>query len=231
MLSPLLLKQIINVVVVKEDYRMLALVVVGMVFLAFLDIGITFVHQILSGIMGQGVIASIRQDIFYKLQKLPFDYFDSRPDGKIVIRVTDYINDLANFFANYLVQLLVYIAKIFIVTFFMLSISPVLTGAVFLAVLPMMACVFGLRYCVRKIFPSHRAKMANRTAFLVETIMGEKIVKSYNRSQLNREIYINVHQDSVDTWLRIVRRIQLNTPIVEFFWNLGTFFYTDLPCP
>lgn len=224
MLSPLLLKQIINVVVVKEDYRMLALVVVGMVFLAFLDIGITFVHQILSGIMGQGVIASIRQDIFYKLQKLPFDYFDSRPDGKIVIRVTDYINDLANFFANYLVQLLVYIAKIFIVTFFMLSISPVLTGAVFLAVLPMMACVFGLRYCVRKIFPSHRAKMANRTAFLVETIMGEKIVKSYNRSQLNREIYINVHQDSVDTWLRIVRRIQLNTPIVEFFWNLGTFF-------
>ncbi|MDE6906377.1 MAG: ABC transporter ATP-binding protein/permease [Lachnospiraceae bacterium] len=222
MVSPLLLKQIINVVVVREDYRMLALVVSVMVFLVLLDIGITFVHQLLSGIMGQGVIASIRQDIFYKLQRLPFDYFDSRPDGKIVIRVTDYINDLANFFANYLVQLLVYIAKIFIVTFFMLSISLALTGAVFLTVLPMMACVFYLRHCVGKIFPRHRAKMANRTAFLVETIMGEKIVKSYNRSELNREIYKEIHQTSVDTWLRIVRRIQLNTPIVELFWNLGT---------
>lgn len=222
MITPLLLKHIINVVVVEEDYRMLALVVSGMVFLSALEIGITFVHQRLTGIMGHGIIASIRQDIFYKLQKLPFDYFDSRPDGKIVIRVTDYINELANFFTNFLVLLLVYIAKIAIVTFFMLSISPALTGVVFLAVLPMMACVFGLRYCVRKIFPLHRAKMANRTAFLVETIMGEKIVKSYNRSELNREIYKEVHQTSVETWLRIVRRIQWNTPIVELFWNLGT---------
>lgn len=222
MITPLLLKHIINVVVVEEDYRMLALVVSGMVFLSALEIGITFVHQRLTGIMGHGIIASIRQDIFYKLQKLPFDYFDSRPDGKIVIRVTDYINELANFFTNFLVLLLVYIAKIAIVTFFMLSISPALTGVVFLAVLPMMACVFGLRYCVRKIFPLHRAKMANRTAFLVETIMGEKIVKSYNRSELNREIYKEIHQTSVETWLRIVRRIQWNTPIVELFWNLGT---------
>lgn len=222
MITPLLLKHIINVVVVEEDYRMLALVVSGMVFLSALEIGITFVHQRLTGIMGHGIIASIRQDIFYKLQKLPFDYFDSRPDGKIVIRVTDYINELANFFTNFLVLLLVYIAKIAIVTFFMLSISPALTGVVFLAVLPMMACVFGLRYCVRKIFPLHRAKMANRTAFLVETIMGEKIVKSYNRSERNREIYKEIHQTSVETWLRIVRRIQWNTPIVELFWNLGT---------
>lgn len=222
MVTPLLLKHIINVVVVEEDYRMLALVVGGMVFLSALEIGITFVHQRLTGIMGHGIIASIRQDIFYKLQKLPFDYFDSRPDGKIVIRVTDYINELANFFTNFLVLLLVYIAKIVIVTFFMLSISPALTGVVFLAVLPMMACVFGLRYCVRKIFPLHRAKMANRSAFLVETIMGEKIVKSYNRSERNREIYKEIHQTSVETWLRIVRRIQWNTPIVELFWNVGT---------
>lgn len=222
MVTPLLLKHIINVVVVEEDYRMLALVVSGMVFLSALEIGITFVHQRLTGIMGHGIIASIRQDIFYKLQKLPFDYFDSRPDGKIVIRVTDYINELANFFTNFLVLLLVYIAKIVIVTFFMLSISPALTGVVFLAVLPMMACVFGLRYCVRKIFPLHRAKMANRSAFLVETIMGEKIVKSYNRSERNREIYKEIHQTSVETWLRIVRRIQWNTPIVELFWNVGT---------
>lgn len=83
MLSPLLLKQIINVVVVKEDYRMLALVVVGMVFLAFLDIGITFVHQILSGIMGQGVIASIRQDIFTSCRNFPLTTLTPGRTGKL----------------------------------------------------------------------------------------------------------------------------------------------------
>ncbi len=221
MVSPLLLKKIINEVVVNEDYRELAFIIAGMAALAVIETGITFIHQRQTGIMGHKVIASIRQDIFYKLQELPFDYFDSKPDGKIVIRVTDYINDLANFFTNFLVMLLVYIVKIIIVTFFMLSISPVLTGIVFAAVVPMMMCVFALRYSIRKIFPNHRAKISNRTAFLVESIMGEKIIKTYNREELNEEIYKDLHSQSLKIWLSIVHRIELNTPAVEIFWNFG----------
>ena len=221
MLSPLLLKKIINEVVVNEDYRELAFIIAGMAVLAVIEIGTTFIHQRQTGIMGHKVIASIRQDIFYKLQELPFDYFDSKPDGKIVIRVTDYINDLANFFTNYLVMLLVYIVKIIIVTFFMLSISPALTGIVFAAVVPMMVCVFALRYSIRKIFPTHRAKISNRSAFLIESIMGEKIIKSYNREELNTEIYKDLHSQSLKVWLSIVHRNELNTPVVEIFWNLG----------
>lgn len=221
MLSPLLLKKIINEVVANEDYRELAFIIAGMSVLAIIEIGTTFIHQRQTGIMGHKVIANIRQDIFYKLQELPFDYFDSRPDGKIVVRVTDYINDLANFFTNFLVMLLVYIVKIIIVTFFMLSISPALTGVVLMAVLPMMACVFALRYSIRKIFPTHRAKISNRTAFLIESIMGEKIIKSYNREELNTEIYKELHSQSLNIWLSIVHRNELNTPVVEIFWNLG----------
>ncbi len=221
MISPLLLKKIINEVVANKDYRELAFIIAGMSVLAIIEIGTTFIHQRQTGIMGHKVIANIRQDIFYKLQELPFDYFDSRPDGKIVVRVTDYINDLANFFTNFLVMLLVYIVKIIIVTFFMLSISPALTGVVFIAVLPMMACVFALRYSIRNIFPTHRAKISNRTAFLIESIMGEKIIKSYNREELNTEIYKDLHSQSLNVWLSIVHRNELNTPVVEIFWNFG----------
>ena len=222
MISPMLLRRIINEVVVQEDYRELALVIGCMAVLAALEIGITFVHQRLTGIMGHKVIAAIRHDIFYKLQQLPFEYFDSKPDGKIVIRVTDYINDLANFFTNFLVLLLVYIVKIVLVLFFMFSISPQLTAVVLLAVVPMMFFVFLLRYSVRKIFPTHRAKISNRSAFLIETIMGEKIIKNYHRTKISEEIYHDLHYSSLRTWMRIVRRNELNTPIVEVFWNLGT---------
>lgn len=182
MVSPILLKKIINEVVVSENYRMLALVIAGMAVLAAIEIIVTWLHQRLMGVMGHEVIAQIRQDAFYKLQKLSFDYFDSKPDGKIVVRVTDYINDLANFFTNYVVLLLGYIVKIIIVTFFMLGLSPQLTGVVFAAVVPMMACVFSLRFAIRKLFAGHRAKLSNRTAFLIETIMGEKLSKAIIRA-------------------------------------------------
>lgn len=222
MISPILLKKIINEVVVTQDYRMLALVISGMAVLAVIEIVVTWIHQRLMGVMGHEVIARIRQDAFYKLQKLSFDYFDSKPDGKIVVRVTDYINDLANFFTNYVVLLLSYLVKIVIVTFFMLGLSPCLTGVVFAAVIPMMAAVFGLRFVIRRLFAGHRAKLSNRTAFMIETIMGEKIVKTYNQSERCEDIYKEVHQASIRQWMKIVYRNELNTPIVEIFWNAGS---------
>ena len=153
MISPLLLKKIIDEVVVTEEYKTLALLIGGMLVLAALEIGITFIHQRLMGTLGHNVIAKIRQDVFYKLQQLSFDYFDSKPDGKIVVRVTDYVNDLANFFTNYVLLLLTYLLKILIVTFFMLGLSPQLTLVVFAAVIPMMVLVFT---CLLYTSPSPR---------------------------------------------------------------------------
>lgn len=222
LMAPLLLRYIINNTVIAKEYGELVLIVAGFLVLAAIEIGITFAHQRLMGKTGHNIIAKIRKDIFYKLQQLSFDYFDSRPDGKIVVRVTDYINDLANFFTNNLLLFLIYIVKIVVVTIFMLAISPQLTAIVFGAVISMMICVFGLRYSIRKLFAYHRARLSNRTAFLVESIMGEKIVKNYNRIDMNEKIYMEVHDISARTWMQIVMRNELNTPTVEIFWNLGT---------
>lgn len=222
LLPPMLLRYIINDVVIEKDMAKLFYVVCGLIFLAATDIGLTYAQQRMMGQMGHSVIADMRRDIFYKLQELPFEYFDNRPDGKIVVRVTDYINDLANFFTNYVVMFLVYLVKIVIVTIFMLSLSPELTLIVACTTIPMMTLVLLLRYKIRRRFAWHRAKLSNRSAFLIETIMGEKIVKNYNRVKKNKEIYKDLHNQSVNVWWGIVKLNNLNTPIVEIFWNIGT---------
>lgn len=222
MVSPLLLDIIVSDISISKDTRELLYVIAGLVSCAAIEIAITFAHQRIMGITGHKIISKIRQDAFYKLQKLPFDYFDSRPDGKIVVRVTDYINDLANFFTNYVVLFMVYIIKIVVVTVFMLSISLPLTGVVYCAVVPMMILVFFLRYKIRRLFAIKRQKDSNRTAFLVESIMGEKIIKNYNRSEESVKIYDELQDVSCKTWMKIFYRNELNTPIVETFWNLGT---------
>lgn len=222
LLPPMLLRYIINDVVIEKDMAKLYYVVCGLIFLAATDIGLTYAQQRMMGQMGHSVIADMRRDIFYKLQELPFEYFVNRPDGKIVVRVTDYINDLANFFTNYVVMFLVYLVKIVIVTIFMLSLSPELTLIVACTTIPMMTLVLLLRYKIRRRFAWHRAKLSNRSAFLIETIMGEKIVKNYNRVKKNKEIYEALHNQSVNVWWGIVKLNNLNTPIVEIFWNIGT---------
>lgn len=222
LLPPRLLKVIVDKTVVEKNYRELALVGGGLVLLSAVEILSTFIQSRSMGRMGFQIITQIRKDIFDRLQLLSFDYFDNRPDGKIVVRVTEYINGLADFFTNYVMMFAIYIVKIVVVTVFMLSLSPMLTVIVFATVVPMMTIVFLLRSYLKKMYTAHRAKNSNRTAFLVESIMGEQIVKNYNRIEKNKEIYRQIHEDSVNMWWTIVKRSRLNSPVVQLFWNVGT---------
>lgn len=222
LLPPIILKDIINDVAPTKDYSKLAAMISAMTFIALLEIVSTWIQSVAMGKMGHSVISKIREDIFYRLQQLPFDYFDNRPDGKIVVRVTEYINGLANFFSNFVMMFFIYIVKLLVVTIFMLYYSPMLTLVVFLTVVPMMFFVLLLRKTIRRLFSKLRAKNSNRAAFLVESIMGENVIKNYNRPEINEDIYSDVHRKCVNQWWQIVIRNELNGPIVETFWNLGT---------
>lgn len=219
--TPLLLKLIVDRVIPDRDTRLFITLLVGFVLCAAVEISITFVQQRSLGRMGHGIIADIRKDIFYKLQSLPFDYFDNRPAGKIVVRVTDYINELADFFINYLMNFILNIVKIVVVTVFMLVQSPLLTLVVYAAIVPLTVGVLLIRKMIRKLFRKSRAQSANRSAFIVESIMGEKIIQNYNRSEYNENIYHDIQQDTVDTWMKIIRRNEFNSPVVGIFWNAG----------
>ena len=222
LLPPRLLKLIVDEVVEHEDYKQLALVGMGLILLAAVEIVSTFIQTRSMGNMGLKIISQIRTDIFEHLQRLSFEYFDNRPDGKIVVRVTEYINGLADFFSNYVMMFAIYIVKLVVVTVFMLSLSPILTLIVFAAIIPMMAIVFILRSFLRKMYTKLRLKNSNRTAFIVESIMGEQIVKNYNRVETNKAIYKQIHEESVNVWWGITKYSKLNHPVVQTFWHAGT---------
>lgn len=219
---PRLLKLIVDEVVVNQDYKQLALVGAGLVLLAAVEILSSFMQARSMGKVGLRIITQIRTDIFERLQKLSFDYFDNRPAGKIVVRATEYINGLADFFSNHVMMFAIYIVKLVVVTVFMLSLSPILTLIVYVTIVPMMIIIFMLRSLLRRMYTKLRLKNSNRTAFLVESIMGEQIVKNYNRVDTNIEIYKQIHEESVDVWWNITKRSRLNHPVVQTFWHFGT---------
>lgn len=217
-----LLKRIVDSVVENKDYKELAMVTAALVVLAAVEILSTFIQSRAMGKVGFKIISEIRTEIFERLQKLSFDYFDNRPDGKVVVRVTEYINGLAEFFSNYVMMFAIYIVKLVVVTIFMLNLSPALTAIVFLTIVPMISIVFFLRSRLKKMFTASRYKNSNRTAFLVESIMGEQIVKNYNRIDINTQVYKGIHQDCVDIWWEITKRMRINHPIIMIFWHAGT---------
>ncbi len=222
LIPPRLLKVIVDRVVVDKDIKQLVLMCGSMFFLAVVEIAVTYIQTKKMGKVGFSIIARIRADIFDHLQELSFDYYDNRPDGKIVVRVTEYINGLATFFSNYVLMFAVYIVKVVAVSVFMLSLSPLLTMVVFLTVIPMLIAITVLKKILARRYTVLRTKNSNRSAFLVESIMGEQIIKNYSRIDKNKAIYADIHKEAVKSWWRIVVLSRLNSPIVIGFWNAGT---------
>lgn len=222
LMPPRLLRLIVDETVVNKDYKQLILVCVGLVVLSAIEIFTSFLQSRTMGKTGMSIITNIRTDIFAKLQKLSFEYFDSIPDGKIVVRVTEYINALADFFSNYVMMFAIYLVKLVVVTVFMLSLNARLTLIVFATVFPMLTLIILLRNKLRSRYTLMRAKNSNRTAFLVESIMGEQIVKNYNRIEINKDIYKKIHgEDCLGVWWSVLKLSKLNGPIVQIFWHTG----------
>ncbi len=223
LVPPAIIRYLVNDVLAAEESRSASLVfcMVGLGVLGIVTSVLPYFHKRIMGTVGHGVIADLRREIFVRLQELPFEYYDSRPAGKISIRVTEYINELADFLTEHLLNFIVDILKIFTATVFMLCMSPILTAVVYAAVVPLVTCIFLIKKQVRKLFRQHRAKNSNRNAFIVESIMGEKVIKNSNRSAFNQEVYRDLQEDSARCWMKIVRRNELNSPISEFFWNAG----------
>ena len=66
LISPLILKVIINQAIPNTDHAQLALALGGIAVCGLIEIFITYFQQKKMGRMGHGLIADIRRDIFYK---------------------------------------------------------------------------------------------------------------------------------------------------------------------
>ena len=200
LLPPAIIRTVINEVIPMEEERLrtFVLYMAGLAAIGLFTALLPYFYRSVMGTVGHGIITDLRREIFSHLQELPFEYYDTRPAGKISIRVTEYINELADFFTSYLLDAIVSVLN------------------------PLTVCVLLVKSAVRKLFRTHRAKNSNRNAFIVESIMGEKVIKNYNRSDYNQKVYYDLQEDSFKTWMKIVRRNELNAPVSEFFWNAGT---------
>ena len=69
--------------------------------------------------VSQNIIYDIRKDVFEHLQKLPFQYYDDRPHGKILIRVVNYVNSVSDMLSNGLINVILEIMNLIFIVIFM----------------------------------------------------------------------------------------------------------------
>lgn len=141
---------------------------------------------------GQQIIHEIRVDIFEHIQKLSFNYFDSRPRGKILVRVVHYVNNVADFLSNGLINIVVQFMSVIFIVFFMLSLDVKLSLIVLSGVPVFAVFMFAIKKSQRKAWTTFSAKNSNCTAYVSESINGMQITQAFNREEINKGIYLRL---------------------------------------
>lgn len=88
---PMIAKNIINDYVPNRNLRLLLVWAVALVCIYLLKAGLNYFIQYYGHIVGVRMQSDMRRDMFQKLQKLPFSYFDENKTGTVMSRM---INDL-----------------------------------------------------------------------------------------------------------------------------------------
>lgn len=170
--------------------------------------------------VGQSVVRDIRSDLFNHLQKLPFSYYDSRPHGKILVRVVNYVNSLSDLLSNGLINLLTDLFSIFVIIGFMIFISPRLTLICMIG-MPILAIVVAILAKVqRKTTQMYSNKQSNLNAYIQESISGMKVTQAFTREKLNAEKFKKVSGETRSTWMNAVKYQLMLWPAID---NISVF--------
>ena len=171
--------------------------------------------------VAQRIIVNIRKEVFTKLQALPFTYFDSRPHGKILIRVVNYVNSLSELLSNGIIQLISDLFTLVVIVFFMLAIDVRLT-LVCMAVLPVLFIIlFSMKKKQHEAWKQESYKRSNLTAYLSESLNGMKITQSFAREKVNQGIFNELCDKCKKVWIRAVNINNIIWPVVDNLSTLG----------
>ncbi|MBP5152543.1 MAG: ABC transporter ATP-binding protein, partial [Lachnospiraceae bacterium] len=93
--SPTITRKVLDEAVPNKDMKQLCILVGILVGVYILTVIFATIRSKTMVNVSQNIIYDIRKDLFAHLQKLPFQYYDDRPHGKILIRVVNYVNSVS----------------------------------------------------------------------------------------------------------------------------------------
>jgi ATP-binding cassette subfamily B protein len=165
--------------------------------------------------IGQSVILHIRKDLFTQLQKLSFSYYDSRPHGKILVRVVNYVNSLSDLLSNGIINLITDLFSLIVIIGFMLFIDVKLTIMAMVGFPILATIVFLIKNAQRRAWQNLSNKQSNMNAYIHESINGIKVTQAFVREEKNKSIFDEVSDSYRNSWMKAVRIQFLLMPSIE----------------
>ncbi|WP_051621196.1 ABC transporter ATP-binding protein [Paenibacillus sp. UNC451MF] len=203
------------------QFRMLEIMILALTAAYLTDGVLTFLQSWFMAGVSQRIVGNLRTTLFDKLQKLPLSFFDSRPHGEVMSRLSNDIDNVSNTISQSTTQLMSGTIAIVGSLTMMIILSPILT----LATLITVPLVYILGKTITKktsvLFKDQQAQLGKLNGHIEETISGIHVVKAFNHEAKAIHEFNTVNDKLYEVGLRAQIYSGFLMPLLAVINNIG----------
>jgi ATP-binding cassette, subfamily B, multidrug efflux pump len=187
MVNPNLAGEIVDKVILGHQNQLLLPFLGIMVGVTIVKTFIRYNYQLMFERISQGVIFSLREQLYDRIHQLDFSFYDRTKTGDIMARMTGDLDAVRHFIAWAIYMIFENVTILIFAIIFMFSIHPPL-ALTMLAVTPIIGFfAFRLAYTVKPTFSAIREQFARLNSVVQENISGNRVVKAFAKEDYEIE--------------------------------------------
>ena len=208
-------------VFLKKDLKILFLLPIAIILLFFIKGIFDYGQAYLMNFVGLRIVADMREKLYNHLQNLSLSFFTKTPTGILISRITNDVNLIQGAVSNAITGLLkdaFTIVGLIGVIFYRNWKLAIIAFIIFpLAIIPIKE--FGKR--LRKFSRKSQQRMGSITAFLHETITGNRIVKAFSMEEYEKRRFAEENERFFKIILKRVKIRAISHPLMELIGGVG----------
>lgn len=180
-----------------------------------------FGQQYIMAQVAQRIVFRLRQDVDAKLMRLPLSYYDSRPHGETLSRVTNDIDNIANTLQQSLAQAIMALVTVVGIVIMMVSISPLL-ALVTMVTLPLSGVITAaIARRSQGYFRQQQQSLGRLNGHVEEMYTAHGIVRAFGQEQRSVDTFEAINDELYRAGWRAQFMSGLIMPLMGFVNNIG----------
>ncbi|WP_057913608.1 ABC transporter ATP-binding protein [Peribacillus muralis] len=180
-----------------------------------------YIQQYIMSSVAQDTVYDLREDVNKKLEKLPLKYYEGRPNGETLSRMTNDIDTIGSTLQQSLTQFITSIVTIVGIIIMMLSISPLLT---LISIVSLPLSIFAIRPILKrsqKHFADQQRTLGELNGHIEEMYTGHQVVKAFGHEKQASAQFTKVNEELYKAGSKAQFISGIIMPMMFFIGNLS----------
>lgn len=219
LLGPFLMGRAIDEAIRGRDAGLLLRIVLLMGGTYLLAWGARYAENVILARASQQAMRTLRRDLFCHLQTLPLRFFDARPHGELMSRLTNDLEAINRVLSQNVLQLFSGALTVVGILVMMFSLNPLLALGSLVAFPLMLGLVGWVGKRTRKGFREYQKRLGELNGQLEETYSGQRVVLAFGRGEEVLRAFSQANAAVRDTGIRAQTYALLVPPMMGILSN------------